>query len=222
MDPKGAIFQLRAIPVGDPTLSALEVSTSCVRTCHFPISLCDTELWRKDLFLYLLIIWLLREPLWCLHFISSLPSLLPIDALSIPFYRTIFINYLAGSRHSFSSNLPLLPPLPLPLPLLQIWGAEYQENNAFLVAPENLAVVKAMGERENCPVSAVGLVTDGDTVRTYLLYYYLLCVTVRLMLSFLNVVVKLSRCLISRKSHIFFHLSNSNVSFVSHLTRLIL
>ena len=53
-------------------------------------------------------------------------------------------------------------------PLLQIWGAEYQENNAFLVAPENLAVVMAMGERENCPVSAVGRVTGDGRVRTYL------------------------------------------------------
>jgi hypothetical protein len=33
VDPKGARFELRAIPVGDPTLSALEVSTSCLHPC---------------------------------------------------------------------------------------------------------------------------------------------------------------------------------------------
>ena len=42
----GAIFQLRAIPVGDPTLSALEVSTSCERTRHLSIALCSTEIWK--------------------------------------------------------------------------------------------------------------------------------------------------------------------------------
>ena len=46
----------------------------------------------------------------------------------------------------------------------QIWGAEYQENNAFLVKPEDLPLVLEMGRRENCPVSPVGTVTDDGKV----------------------------------------------------------
>ena len=49
------------------------------------------------------------------------------------------------------------------LSVLEIWGAEYQENNAFLVREEDLPTVLALGDRENCPVSAVGVVT-GDGV----------------------------------------------------------
>lgn len=51
------------------------------------------------------------------------------------------------------------------LSALEIWGAEYQENNAFLVAPEHLSIVLELGERENCPVSPVGVVTgDGRVI----------------------------------------------------------
>jgi phosphoribosylformylglycinamidine synthase len=50
------------------------------------------------------------------------------------------------------------------LSVREIWGAEYQENNAFLVrAGAALDTVLALGKRENCPVSAVGVVT-GDGV----------------------------------------------------------
>eukprot|EP01041_Mallomonas_annulata_P005255 gene5255-10511_t len=51
------------------------------------------------------------------------------------------------------------------LSALEIWGAEYQENDAILVRPEDLAQVQRIGERENCPVSPVGLVTgDGRVI----------------------------------------------------------
>ena len=109
----GAIFQLRAIPVGDPTLSALEVSTSCARTRHLSVALCGTEVWRIDLFLYYLSLnQLLRDPLRCLHFPSfSLPAFLPIYAI-FPFlsYRRFLLSCLL-------SSLPLILPHPLlPLP----------------------------------------------------------------------------------------------------------
>eukprot|EP00595_Chromulina_sp_UTEXLB2642_P003480 CAMPEP_0196763828 /NCGR_PEP_ID=MMETSP1095-20130614/4841_1 /TAXON_ID=96789 ORGANISM="Chromulina nebulosa, Strain UTEXLB2642" /NCGR_SAMPLE_ID=MMETSP1095 /ASSEMBLY_ACC=CAM_ASM_000446 /LENGTH=1200 /DNA_ID=CAMNT_0042117895 /DNA_START=396 /DNA_END=3995 /DNA_ORIENTATION=+ len=45
----------------------------------------------------------------------------------------------------------------------EIWGAEYQENNAFLIKPESLDTVLAVSKRENCPVSPVGVVT-GDGI----------------------------------------------------------
>lgn len=51
------------------------------------------------------------------------------------------------------------------LSTMEIWGAEYQENNAILVRPEHLAKVLSIGARENCPVSPVGVVTgDGRVI----------------------------------------------------------
>jgi phosphoribosylformylglycinamidine synthase len=47
---------------------------------------------------------------------------------------------------------------------LELWGAEYQENNAFLVHPDRLEEVLAIGVRENCPVSPVGTVTGDGRV----------------------------------------------------------
>lgn len=67
-------------------------------------------------------------------------------------------------HHNSQSSSALHYPLPL-LHLHQIWGAEYQENNAFLVSPEHLPLVVAMGQRENCPVSPVGTVTGDGRVR---------------------------------------------------------
>jgi phosphoribosylformylglycinamidine synthase len=48
---------------------------------------------------------------------------------------------------------------------LQIWGAEYQENNAILVSEESLEVVLKIAARENCPVTPVGKVTGDGKVR---------------------------------------------------------
>lgn len=48
--------------------------------------------------------------------------------------------------------------------VLEIWGAEYQESNALLVRPEDLATLQAIGRRENCPVAAVGVVTNTGNV----------------------------------------------------------
>ena len=51
------------------------------------------------------------------------------------------------------------------LSVLEIWGAEYQENNAFLVKPgKDLETVLSFGLRENCPVTAVGVVTNTGRV----------------------------------------------------------
>ena len=50
------------------------------------------------------------------------------------------------------------------LSVLEIWGAEYQENNAFLCSEEDLSVVLELSRRENCPVTAVGKVTDSGRV----------------------------------------------------------
>eukprot|EP00981_Chlorochromonas_danica_P000290 scaffold67_cov180-Ochromonas_danica.AAC.4 len=58
-------------------------------------------------------------------------------------------------------NIPVGDPT---LSVLEIWGAEYQENNAFLVRPEDLDTVLAVGKRENCPVSPVGVVTSSGRV----------------------------------------------------------
>jgi phosphoribosylformylglycinamidine synthase len=50
------------------------------------------------------------------------------------------------------------------LSVLEVWGAEYQENNAFLVHPRDLPTVLALAQRENCPVSPVGTVTNTGLV----------------------------------------------------------
>jgi phosphoribosylformylglycinamidine synthase len=51
------------------------------------------------------------------------------------------------------------------LSVLEIWGAEYQENNGLLIRPKDLALFEEMARRENCPIAVVGEVTgDGRVV----------------------------------------------------------
>ncbi len=50
------------------------------------------------------------------------------------------------------------------LNLLEIWGAEYQESNAILIKSEDVSLVQELGEREKCPVSFVGEITDTGKV----------------------------------------------------------
>jgi phosphoribosylformylglycinamidine synthase len=51
------------------------------------------------------------------------------------------------------------------LSVLEIWGAEYQENDALLLRPRDEAVFRALCERERVPVSFVGRVTgDGRVI----------------------------------------------------------
>jgi phosphoribosylformylglycinamidine synthase len=48
---------------------------------------------------------------------------------------------------------------------LEIWGAEYQENNALLIRASDKEVFEAIAERENCPIRILGEVTgDGRVV----------------------------------------------------------
>lgn len=57
------------------------------------------------------------------------------------------------------------------LSVLELWGAEYQENDGILIAAERLEQFRAICEREKAPFSVVGEVTgdgrvvvvDGDT-----------------------------------------------------------
>lgn len=46
------------------------------------------------------------------------------------------------------------------LSALEIWGAEYQENDCFLCTEEDLPMVLQFAKRENCPMGAVGKVTN--------------------------------------------------------------
>ncbi|RHY33061.1 hypothetical protein DYB32_001916 [Aphanomyces invadans] len=51
------------------------------------------------------------------------------------------------------------------LSVLEIWGAEYQENNALLLRPGDVDLFRTICERENCPFSLLGQVTgDGRVV----------------------------------------------------------
>ena len=47
------------------------------------------------------------------------------------------------------------------LNVLELWGAEYQENDAILCKPEDRPLLEAICARERCPISFVGVVT-GD------------------------------------------------------------
>ncbi len=53
------------------------------------------------------------------------------------------------------------------LSVLEIWGAEYQENDALLLRPESLETFKRMCEREKLPFSVVGEVTGDGYVVLY-------------------------------------------------------
>eukprot|EP00557_Chaetoceros_sp_GSL56_P007146 CAMPEP_0176504866 /NCGR_PEP_ID=MMETSP0200_2-20121128/16181_1 /TAXON_ID=947934 /ORGANISM="Chaetoceros sp., Strain GSL56" /LENGTH=1316 /DNA_ID=CAMNT_0017904365 /DNA_START=106 /DNA_END=4056 /DNA_ORIENTATION=- len=49
--------------------------------------------------------------------------------------------------------------------VLEIWGAEYQENNALLIRPSDRDMFQAIADRENCPIRILGIVTgDGKVV----------------------------------------------------------
>jgi phosphoribosylformylglycinamidine synthase len=49
--------------------------------------------------------------------------------------------------------------------VLEIWGAEYQENNALLIRSSDKEKFEAIAERENCPIRILGEVTgDGKVV----------------------------------------------------------
>lgn len=48
--------------------------------------------------------------------------------------------------------------------VLEIWGAEYQENNALLLNEKDLTLFTRICERERCPFSMIGTVTGDDRV----------------------------------------------------------
>lgn len=51
------------------------------------------------------------------------------------------------------------------LSVLEIWGAEYQENNALLIHPRDRELFEKIATRENCPIRILGEVTgDGKVV----------------------------------------------------------
>jgi phosphoribosylformylglycinamidine synthase len=51
------------------------------------------------------------------------------------------------------------------LSVLEMWGAEFQENNGLLIRVEDQSMFEEMAKRENCPVSFLGEVTgDGRVV----------------------------------------------------------
>ena len=49
--------------------------------------------------------------------------------------------------------------------VLEIWGAEYQENDCLLIKPESKALMEKIAERERCLVSFIGVIKgDGKIV----------------------------------------------------------
>lgn len=47
---------------------------------------------------------------------------------------------------------------------LELWGAEYQENNAILCKPSDRKLLEAICERERCPICFVGVVSGNGYV----------------------------------------------------------
>ncbi|XP_047003252.1 phosphoribosylformylglycinamidine synthase isoform X1 [Schistocerca americana] len=47
---------------------------------------------------------------------------------------------------------------------LELWGAEYQENDAFLCRPEDVPLTQQIANRERCPINFVGTVLDNGKV----------------------------------------------------------
>lgn len=47
---------------------------------------------------------------------------------------------------------------------LELWGAEYQENNAILCDEKDLELLNKISLRERCPVLPVGIVTNDGKV----------------------------------------------------------
>ena len=51
------------------------------------------------------------------------------------------------------------------LSVLEIWGSEYQENNALLIRPSDRELFENIAKRENCPIRILGEVSgDGKVV----------------------------------------------------------
>lgn len=48
--------------------------------------------------------------------------------------------------------------------ILELWGAEYQENNALLCKPEDADLLRSICRRERCPINFVGEVTGTGKV----------------------------------------------------------
>lgn len=53
------------------------------------------------------------------------------------------------------------------LSVLEIWGAEYQENNALLIGPEDRALFEQIARRERCPIRILGHVTGDGRVTVH-------------------------------------------------------
>lgn len=53
------------------------------------------------------------------------------------------------------------------LSVLEIWGAEYQENNALLIKPESRTMFEKIATRERCPIRILGEVTGDGRVTVH-------------------------------------------------------
>lgn len=47
---------------------------------------------------------------------------------------------------------------------LELWGAEYQENNAILCKPKDVDLLKQIAGREKCPINFIGKVIGNGKI----------------------------------------------------------
>lgn len=61
----------------------------------------------------------------------------------------------------FTKNFTLGDPS---ISALELWGAEYQESNAFVCNESDVPLLKTIADRERCPIDFVGVVTGSEKV----------------------------------------------------------
>jgi len=61
-------------------------------------------------------------------------------------------------------NVRAIPAGDASLSVLELWGAEYQENDALLLHPDKQQLLRAICERERCPMAIIGTVNSSGRV----------------------------------------------------------
>lgn len=61
----------------------------------------------------------------------------------------------------FTKNFTLGDPS---ISALELWGAEYQESNALVCYEASVPLLRALADRERCPIDFVGIVTGSGKV----------------------------------------------------------
>ena len=53
------------------------------------------------------------------------------------------------------------------LSVLELWGAEYQENDCLLIKPESEHILRSLCERERLPMSVLGAINGSGRIKIF-------------------------------------------------------